>query len=148
MKQAIAAWCNKNNCSDWTFFRIFNIPTSLYFYLNSPPKFKSKKYENFVQTVQDALQTDVTQMKIVERIQEYCQNLIHQNAATFRFHVDISYNDEEMYICFYDKNMVSLDLFFQLAKSRFTEEMVQDLKRGECVFIDNVQVGLQLRELW
>ena len=51
-----------------------------------------------------------------------------------------------MYIVYYDKDMVQLDLFFKLASSRLTLEMIQDLKLGKSILIDNVTIQLQLRE--
>ena len=147
LNQKVQEWCKHRDCSDWTFFHIFNIPKSLYFYLNSPPQFPSKCYQNFAMSVEKALNMQV-RGEIKERLQEFSQSLICKHKNIFQFKIHISYNDNEMYIYCYDKQYHYLDLFFQHATSKFSLENIVAFKLGQRVLIEGVEVQLQLRELW
>jgi len=72
MNEKIEKWCELHKCSDLTFLRTFNIPSSLHFYLKNPPKFESKTYQKLKETISHALEQDVN-ADVVELIQEFSQ---------------------------------------------------------------------------
>lgn len=144
MQQEIKAWCQKYNLSHFTFFHLFNIENDWIFHAKEV-SFETKPRRQFKLDVEDAFKKEIKE-EIKERIQEYCKDVIYKNKLGKD--VMISQNDEEMYIVYYNQDMVQLDLFLKLASSRFTVEMIQDLKLGKSILIDNVSIQLQLRELW